>query len=74
MSDFLDYDVIKRKIESEVCSEHNEHAKFTKTTEGFQINSCCESFKMKLTEEINRNITEQTKTAIQKMLKKAFKG
>lgn len=73
MSDFLDYGAIKRKVESEVCSEHNEHPKFKITAGGFQIISCCEGFKMKLTEKIKKYITEETKIAVQKMLKKAFK-
>ncbi|BFM45150.1 hypothetical protein CFS9_37910 [Flavobacterium sp. CFS9] len=73
MSDFLDYGVIKRKIESEVCSEHNEYSKFIKTAKGFQINSCCESFKMKLTEKVKKIITKQTEIAVQKMFKKVFK-
>jgi len=73
MSDFLDYTVIKRKIESEVCSEHNEHPEFKKTAKGFQINSCCEGFKIKLIEKVKKHIAQQTKISFQKMLKKAFK-
>lgn len=61
MSDFIDYDVIKRKIESEVCPEHNEHSEFKKSAEGFQISACCEDFKIKLNEKTKIYITEQKK-------------
>lgn len=73
MSDFLDYSVIKRKIESEVCAEHNTTPKFIKTAKGFQISSCCEEFKIKLVEKAKKNIAEQTKSAVKEMMKKAFK-
>jgi hypothetical protein len=73
MSDFLDYSVIKRKIESEVCIEHNVRPQFIKTTKGFQINCCCEEFKKKLLEKAQKYVAEQTKLAVDKMLKKAFK-
>lgn len=73
MSDFLDYNAIKRKVESEVCAEHNTSPKFIKTAKGFQINSCCEEFKSKLVEKAKKNIAEQTKIAVEKMIKKAFK-
>ncbi|WP_337965474.1 hypothetical protein [uncultured Flavobacterium sp.] len=73
MSDFLDYSAIKRKIESEVCAGHNVSPEFIKTAKGFQINSCCEEFKDKLVEKAKKNIAEQTKITVEKMLKKAFK-
>jgi len=73
MSDFLDYSVIKRKIESEVCIEHNVPPQFIKTTKGFQINCCCEEFKKILLEKAQKYVAEQTKLAVDKMLKKAFK-
>jgi len=73
MSDFLDYSTIKRKIENEKCREHNSHPEFVKTATGFQINSCCDDFKDRLVEEAKKIITAETKSAIQKMMKKAFK-
>ena len=73
MSDFLDYRVIKRKVESEVCTEHNVSPEFIKTAKGFQINSCCEEFKNKLIEKSKKHIAEQTKSAVEQMMKKAFK-
>lgn len=73
MSDFLDYSAIKRKIEIEVCIEHNVSPQFIKTAKGFQINCCCEEFKKKLLEKAQKHIAEQTKLAVDKMLKKAFK-
>lgn len=72
MSNFLDYSAIKRKIESEVCTEHKVSPEFIKTTKGFQINCCCEEFKKKLLEKAQKHIADQTKVAIEKMLKKAF--
>lgn len=73
MSEFLDYNAIKRKIESETCKSHNTKPEFKKTSNGFQINSCCEEFKNTLTDKAHKIIAEQTKSAMQKMLKKAFK-
>ncbi|WP_238160943.1 hypothetical protein [Flavobacterium cupreum] len=63
MSDFLDYDEIKRKIESEICPEHNEHPEFKKIAKGFEISSCCDDFKKKLTKKVKKNISKQTKAA-----------
>lgn len=73
MSDFLDYNAIKRKIESETCLEHNARPEFKKTSDGFQINSCCEKFKSKLTEKAKKIVSEQTKSAMEKMMKNMFK-
>lgn len=73
MSDLLDYNAIKRKIESETCLKHNEHPEFKKTSNGFQINSCCEEFKSKLAEKAKKLVGEQAKSSVQDMLKKAFK-
>lgn len=73
MSDFLDYNAIKRKIESESCVKHNANAEFKKTLKGFEINSCCEEFRSKLNAKAQKIVAEQTKSAMEKMLKNAFK-
>lgn len=73
MSDFLDYNAIKGIIEIEKCLEHNTYPKFIKSEKGFEINSCCEKFKGKLIEKVKKIVTEQTKSSIQQMMKKAFK-
>lgn len=73
MSDFLDYSAIKRKIESETCSKHNVKPEFKKTSKGFEINACCEEFRSKLNAKTQKIVTEQTKSAMEKMFKNAFK-
>ena len=71
MSDFLNYSAIKRKIESEVCAEHNVSPEFIKTAKGFQINSCCEEFKDKLIEKAKKNLGYDPKYSLQDGLKEA---
>lgn len=73
MKDLLDYTAIKRKIERELCTEHNAHPELKKTAKGFQIDSCCEEFNEKLTKKVGKIVAEQTKLGIEKMLKNAFK-
>lgn len=72
MSD-LDYNSIKRKIESQKCSEHNKNPQFIKTSKGFQIKACCENFRSELVNESEKIIAEETKKAIEKMMKNIFK-
>ena len=45
---YLDYNSIKRKIESEKCSEHNESPEFRQTSKGFEIKASCENFRSEL--------------------------
>ncbi|TPD73752.1 hypothetical protein [Flavobacterium microcysteis] len=73
MSDFLDYNAIKRKIESETCSKHNEKPEFKKNIKGFEINACCEEFRGKLAKKAEKIVVDETKSAMEKMLKNAFK-
>lgn len=40
----LDYNSIKRKIESVSCRQHHERAVFTKTAKGFTVKACCAEF------------------------------
>jgi hypothetical protein len=72
MSD-LDYNSIKRKIESQKCPEHNETPEFIKTSKGFQIKACCENFRSELIKKSEKIIAEETKKAIEKMMKNIFK-
>lgn len=69
----IDYNVIKRTVEKELCIKHKEHPQFKKTVNGFQINACCEEFKSKVVEKAKKALAEQTKIAMQKMINKAFK-
>lgn len=73
MGTTIDYNAIKRKIESEICLKHNTRPKFTKTHNGFKIDSCCEVFSSRLREKAKTMIAEQTKKMLQEMMKKAFK-
>jgi hypothetical protein len=73
MSDSIDYSAIKRKIESETCVNHNKQPEFIKTSSGFQINSCCEEFKSKLSEKAKKLVAEEMRIYAQKMFKSAFK-
>jgi hypothetical protein len=73
MGTILDYNEIKRRIESEICLNHNTRAKFTKTHDGFKIDSCCEDFSSKLRDKARILVAEHTKIALQEMLKKGFK-
>jgi len=72
MSD-LDYNSIKRKIESQKCSEHNENPEFRKTSKGFEIKACCENFRSELIQKSEKIIAEETKKSIEKMMKNIFK-
>lgn len=69
----IDYNLVKRKIEIERCPEHSEHPKFEKTNKGFSVNACCEEFRSEMLEKIKIIMAEETKSAIGKMLKNAFK-
>lgn len=72
MSD-LDYNLIKRKIESQKCSEHNKNPKFIKTSSGFEIKACCENFRSEVIKKSENIIADETKKAIEKMMKNIFK-
>ncbi len=72
MSD-LDYNSIKRKIESQKCSEHNNNPQFIKTSKGFEIKACCENFRSELVKRSEKIIAEETKKSIEKMMKNIFK-
>lgn len=69
----IDYSSVKRKIEKEKCNEHNEHPKFEKTGKGFNILACCEEFRSEMVKKTEKIMTEETKAAIEKMLKKSFR-
>ena len=69
----LDYNEIKRKIERERCAEHNESAKFVKTSNGFSITACCDNFEKKMSEKAEKIVGEETENAVNKMLKNMFK-
>ncbi|MCX8523156.1 hypothetical protein OF897_04370 [Chryseobacterium formosus] len=72
MSD-LDYNSIKRKIESQKCSEHNKNPQFMKTSKGFDIKTCCENFRSELVKISERLIVEETQKAIDQVMRNAFK-
>lgn len=72
MSD-LNYNSIKRKIESQKCSEHNKNPEFIKTLKGFEIKACCENFRSDLVKKSEKIIAEETKKSIEKMMKNIFK-
>ncbi|UKB82190.1 hypothetical protein LF887_14365 [Chryseobacterium sp. MEBOG06] len=60
MSD-LDNSLIKRKIESQKCSKHNEKPQFIKTQKEFEIKACCEDFRTILFKKSKSIIAEETK-------------
>lgn len=70
----IDYNSIKRKIENEKCTEHNQNAEFIKTKKGFKIKTiCCENFEKKMIKKGESLLTEETENAIDKMIKNMFK-
>lgn len=69
----LNYDGIKKEIESEVCETHNLHPELIKTDEGFGIKACCEPFREKMVEKSGKMIEEETQKILEKMLKNMFK-
>jgi len=69
----LDYNSIKRKIENQTCLEHHKNPRFIKTTKGFEIKACCESFRSELVEKSKKIIADETKKSIEKMMKNIFK-
>ncbi|GEJ43710.1 MULTISPECIES: hypothetical protein [unclassified Chryseobacterium] len=69
----LNYDWIKKEIESEVCDEHSLHPELIKTDEGFGIKACCEPFREKMVEKSGKMIEEETQKILEKMLKNMFK-
>ncbi len=69
----IDYNSVKRKIERERCSKHNKHPKFEKTSKGFNISACCEEFRSKMLKKTETIMAEETKSAVEKMLKKSFR-
>ena len=69
----IDYNSVKRKIERERCTKHNENPKFEKTSKGFNISACCEEFRSKMLKKTEKIMAEETKLAVEKMLKKAFR-
>ncbi|MFS4470195.1 hypothetical protein [Chryseobacterium sp. T20] len=69
----LNYDQIKKEIESEVCEEHGMHPEFVKTDEGFGIKACCEPFREELVEKSGKMIEEETKKILEEMMKDLFK-
>ncbi|SHE92320.1 hypothetical protein [Chryseobacterium takakiae] len=66
----LDYNSIKRKIESQKCAEHNQNPQFIKTSKGFEIKACCENFRSQLVKKAEKIIADETQKAIEKMMKK----
>ena len=73
MNNFINYDKLKNQIESKLCPEHSKHPIFTKTSEGFTINACCEKFRTSLIEYAEKAIEEEVQKSISEMLNKAFK-
>lgn len=69
----LNYDLIKKEIESEVCKEHGLHPELVKTDEGFGIKACCEPFREELVEKSGKKIEEETKKILDEMMKDLFK-
>lgn len=69
----IDYNSVKRKIEKERCLLHNEHPKFEKTHNGFNITACCEEFRSKMIQRSESIMADETKLAIDKMMRKAFR-
>ena len=71
--DNIDFNSIKRKIEKDRCNKHNEHPKFEKTSKGFNITACCEEYRSKILKKTEVIVAEETKLAVEKMLKKSFR-
>ncbi len=69
----LNYDQIKKEIESEVCKEQSRHPEFVKTEEGFGIKACCEPFREELVEKSGKLIEEETKKILEEMMEDLFK-
>lgn len=69
----LNYDQIKKEIESEVCKEHGRHPEFVKTNEDFGIKACCEPFREELVEKSGKIIEEETQKILEVMMKDLFK-
>lgn len=69
----LNYNKIKLQIERNLCPEHSQHPVFTKTTNGFTIDACCEKFRNFLVKQAEKAIKEETERTISEMFTKAFK-
>ncbi|TXD81491.1 hypothetical protein ESY86_17740 [Subsaximicrobium wynnwilliamsii] len=71
--EYIDYSSVKQKIERENCSKHKKHPKFEKTSKGFEILACCEEFRSDMIKRTKKIMAEETKSAIERMLKNTFK-
>ncbi|WP_106915984.1 hypothetical protein [Chryseobacterium aurantiacum] len=69
----LNYDLIKKEIESETCKEHGLHPEFVKTDDGFGIKACCQPFHEELVAKSEKIIEEETTKFLDKMMKDIFK-
>lgn len=62
----LDYQKIKRHLESKRCPVHAQKPVVNISGSKVSINSCCDSFNEKLSDELEKLIVKQTEEAIQK--------
>lgn len=69
----IDYNSVKRKVERELCVIHNQHPKFERTNNGFNISACCEAFQSKIVKKTETIMADEIEVAIDKMLTKAFR-
>lgn len=69
----MNLNLVKSKLESQVCSSHHEHPSITIKGEGFTISCCCEEFQKKLVELSTKYIGELAKQEIENSIKKAFR-
>ena len=65
---------IKRQLESMRCREHGGHPTVAVTSQGVQINCCCERFKAELASKAKQLIGKEAQKQIEESFKKAFKG
>ncbi|GEN69475.1 hypothetical protein DRF57_16870 [Chryseobacterium rhizosphaerae] len=65
----LDYALIRKEIEAQVCKEHGLHPEFVKTDDGFGIKACCEPFRIELGAKSEKMIEEETIKILTEMMK-----
>lgn len=70
----IDKQSIKRQLESMRCREHGGHPTVSVTSQGVQINCCCERFRAELSAKAKQLIGQQAQKQIEESVQKAFKG
>lgn len=74
MDEYRIKSIVKKKLESHICSTHAKHPTVTVTNKGFSLQCCCDEFKSNLVALTKEYIGQETKKAIEDELRDAFRN